>query len=157
MTLDQLYDEYESSLYRFAMRLTRDPDRADDLVQDTLVRAMGYLNLLGMLARPQCQAWLFRTLKNLFVDEERRQRQQEVLLQQIEHEMVYQESVSLDASPLDPFDEVPERFREIVEMHYRLGMNSQEIASILEIPAATVRSRLHLALKEMRRKQHRLV
>ena len=156
MTLDQLYDEYESMLYGYAMRLTRDANRADDLVQDTLVRSMGHLNLLALLARPQRRAWLFQTLKNLFLDEERKYRRQTALLEEIQREVVLQQTPTLEAISIDPFDQVPERFRDVVEMHYRWGMTSQEIATQLEIPAATVRSRLHLALKEMRRKQHRL-
>jgi len=154
MTLDQLYDEHESLLYGYALRLTRDADRADDLVQDALVRAMGHLQLLGVLARPQRQAWLYRTLKNLFLDEEQKRRRQAQLLQEIAREWVFQGSSALDEAPVDPFEHVPERFRDVVEMHYRWGMSSQEIATRLEIPAATVRSRLHLALKEMRRNQH---
>jgi RNA polymerase sigma-70 factor (ECF subfamily) len=154
MTLDQLYDEHESLLYGYALRLTRDADRADDLVQDALVRAMGHLNLLAMLARPQRQAWLYRTLKNLFLDEEQKHRRQAELLQEMAQESVFHGSSAWEEAPVDPFEQVPERFRDVVEMHYRWGMTSQEIAARLEIPAATVRSRLHLALKEMRRNQH---
>jgi RNA polymerase sigma-70 factor (ECF subfamily) len=156
MTLDELYDEHESILYGYALRLTRDADRADDLVQDALVRAMGHLGLLAMLARPQQQAWLFRTLKNLFLDEEQKHRRQAELLQEIANESLFQ-GIPAQAEVMDdPFEQVPERFRNVVEMHYRWGMTSQEIATRLEIPAATVRSRLHLALKEMRRKWHQL-
>jgi RNA polymerase sigma-70 factor (ECF subfamily) len=154
MTLDQLYDEHESLLYGYAMRLTRDTDRADDLVQDALVRAMGHLNLLAMLARPQRQAWLYRTLKHLFLDEEQKYRRQAELLQEMAQESVFHGAPAWEEAPVDPFEQVPERFRDVVEMHYRWGMTSQEIAARLEIPAATVRSRLHLALKEMRRNQH---
>jgi RNA polymerase sigma-70 factor (ECF subfamily) len=156
MTLDQLYDEHESLLYGYALRLTRDADRADDLVQDALVRAMGHLPLLAILARPQRQAWLYRTLKNLFLDEEQKRHRQARLLQEIVRESHFQEYETLEEAPIDPFEHVPERFRDVVEMHYRWGMTSQEIGTQLEIPAATVRSRLHLALKEMRQKQHEL-
>jgi RNA polymerase sigma-70 factor (ECF subfamily) len=156
MTLDELYDEHESILYGYALRLTRDPDRADDLVQDTLVRAMGHLSLLAMLARPQQQAWLYRTLKHLFLDEEQRRRRLADLLQEIARESGFQRNAAGREVMIDPFEQVPERFRDVVEMHYRWGMTSHEIATQLEIPAATVRSRLHLALKEMRRKRHHL-
>ena len=156
MTLEQLYDKYESMLYRYACRLAGDPDRADDLVQDTFVRAMGHLNLLDMLAPPKQRAWLCRTLKNLFLDEEQRYRRRVALLEQIGKEKSPQAAPAPDAMLLDPFEQVPERFRDVVEMRYRLGMTSPEIAARLEIPAATVRSRLHLALKEMRRKRRSL-
>lgn len=157
MTLDQLYDQYESLLYGYAMRLTRNADRADDLVQETLIRAMGHLELIGTLARPQQRAWLYRTLKNLFLDEEVRSRRHAMLMQEIGRETFFEETTAAESISIDPFEHVPERFRDVVEMHYRWGMTSQEIAVQLEIPAATVRSRLHLAIKEMRRKQHSFV
>jgi RNA polymerase sigma-70 factor (ECF subfamily) len=127
------------------------------LVQETLIRSMGHLELIGKLARPQQRAWLYRTLKNLFLDEEARLRRQAMLLQEMGRETLYEESTAVETISIDPFDHVPERFRDVVEMHYRWGMTSQEIATQLEIPAATVRSRLHLAIKEMRRKQHSFV
>ena len=48
-SIAQLYEEYEDALIRYALRLTHDRDWAEDLVQDTFVRAMGHLELLKML------------------------------------------------------------------------------------------------------------
>ncbi len=59
-------------------------------------------------------------------------------------------SQSLDVS--NPFDLIPEQYRDLFEKRYRLGMNSQEIAEALGIPAPTVRSRLHLGMKKLRSK-----
>jgi len=56
----------------------------------------------------------------------------------------------------NPFDLVPEKYRDLVRKRYVLGMTSQEIASELGIPAATVRSRLHLALKKLRLQAYKL-
>jgi RNA polymerase sigma-70 factor (ECF subfamily) len=155
MTLAELYDEYEAFLQQSAQRLTGDSDRADDLVQETLIRAMGHLDLLALLVPGQRRAWLRTTLKHLFLDDEQARRRQAALLQQMQLEMTEHAFPAPEAALLNPFDHVPERFREIVEMRYRLGMTSQQIAAQLDIPAATVRSRLHLALKEMRRQAAR--
>jgi RNA polymerase sigma-70 factor (ECF subfamily) len=151
MTLAQLYEQYEALLHQYALRLCRDADRADDLVQDALIRAMGHLDLLGLLAPAQRRAWLYRTLKNLFLDDEEAQRRRARLVEQLGQETSQHHFPSPEAALVNPFDHVPERFRDVVEMRYRLGMNSQEIAEVLDVPAATIRSRLHLALKEMRR------
>ena len=150
MTLTELYETYENKLRRYAARLAHDPHWAEDLVQDTFVRAMGHLDLLGTLKPYQQRAWLYRTLKNLFLDGlNARQRQQE-LLDQLAREPGTSPSLEdLVLSP-DPFALVPERFRDVVVQRYVLGMNSREIGEALGIPAATVRSRLYLAIQEAR-------
>ena len=150
MTLTELYETYENKLRRYAARLAHDPHWAEDLVQDTFVRAMGHLDLLGALKPYQQRAWLYRTLKNLFLDGlNARQRQQE-LVDQLAREPGTSPSLEdLVLSP-DPFALVPERFRDVVVQRYVLGMNSREIGEALGIPAATVRSRLYLAIQEAR-------
>ena len=152
MTFDEIYEEFELRLRRYAMGLARDSDVADDLVQDTFIRSMGHLQLLEKLNGHQRRRWLFRVLKNLFIDEHRsRQRRQGVI------ERLGQEGRAwtsdwpeLVSSASDLLDLVPARDRELLEQRYVLGMNSREIAHELEIPAATVRSRLHLAIKRLR-------
>ena len=57
----------------------------------------------------------------------------------------------------DPYDLVPPQDRELVEMRYRLGLNSSEIAAALGIPAATVRWRLHQAVGRLRARQRRFL
>ena len=56
----------------------------------------------------------------------------------------------------DLFDLAPEPYRELLEMRYAMGMNSREIGEELGIPATTVRSRLHLAIKKLRAKKSNL-
>ena len=155
MTLDDLYELYEDPLRRCARRWTRDPHRIEDLVQETMVRAMGYLELLGSLKAYQQRAWLFRTLRNLYIDEERAFQREEALLGQMGEDLdAAQGWEQTDLS--NPFDLVPEKYRHLVRMRYEWGMNSSQIADELGVPAATVRSRLRLALKQMRLQVYKL-
>jgi RNA polymerase sigma-70 factor (ECF subfamily) len=156
MTLSDLYDEYEGQLRRHARRWTRDPHRVEDLVQETLIRAMGHLELLGRLAAYQRRAWLFRTLKNLYLDQERAREREEALLTQIAQGLPATDAFEGELGVLNPFDLVPEKYRDLVRMRYEWGMNSREIAEQLGIPAATVRSRLRLAIKQMRLQAYKL-
>lgn len=153
MTLADLYEEYETVLWRYAQSLGHDRDRADDLVQETFIRAMGHLDLLKLLKPYQRRAWLYRTLKNLFLDEQLARRRQETLVEQLGQEESLAEFPSPELMSANPLKLVPERYRELVEKRYVLGLTSQEIAEELGIPAATVRSRLHLALKEARARE----
>jgi RNA polymerase sigma-70 factor (ECF subfamily) len=150
VTLTELYETYENKLRRYAAGLTRDPHWAEDLVQDTFVRAMGHLDLLGALKPYQQRAWLYRTLKNLFLDGLSASERQGELLEHLAREPTNSPSLEdLVLSP-DPFALIPERFRDVVIQRYMLGMNSREIGEALGIPAATVRSRLHMAIQEAR-------
>ena len=155
MTLSELYELYEDPLRRYARRWTPDPHRGEDLVQETMIRAMGHLALLGQLKAYQQRAWLFRTLKNLYLDEERAHRREEALLGEMAEGLdTAQEWEEVDLS--NPFDLVPDKYRHLVRMRYEWGMNSSEIADELGVPAATVRSRLHLAIKQMRLQAYKL-
>ncbi len=150
LTLTDLYDMFEDSLSRYAQSLVQDPHRADDLVQETFIRAIAHLGLLGGLNRHQRKAWLCRVLKNLFLDEQRALKREQALIQQL----IMEAQVIGDPYPRLLSHEwrelVPKRDRELLHQRYTLMMTSEEIGRQLGIPAATVRSRLHLAIKRLR-------
>lgn len=156
MTLTDLYEEYESYLRSYAVHLGHDTLRADDLVQETFIRAMGHLALLQVLKPHQRRAWLSRTLKNLFLDEQKRRQQQEILIDPLTWENPEASYLIREDIGPNPFDLVPEQYRDLFQKQYILGMTSQEIAAELGIPAATVRSRLHLAMKALRSQKSKL-
>ncbi len=152
LTLTDLYETYEYALTGYAVSLTRDPDRAADLVQETFIRAMPQLALLAQLNSFQRRAWLRRVLKNLFLDELRSSRREQTLIDGLGEE--FQE---INPEPNLQSEELlallPESDRQLIRQHYFLGLTSEEIGQELGIPAATVRSRLHLAIKRLRARQ----
>ena len=149
MTVEDLYERFQENLTQRAIQLSRDPDLADDLVQDTRIRAMSHLLLLGQLDVEQQQAWMFTTLRNLFLDRVNAQKRRQVLEDSLQ---ALGTLASRHDEPIhpNPFERVPEQHRNVVEMRYVQGMTSSEIADELDIPAATVRSRLHLAMLKLR-------
>lgn len=152
MTLDDLYEEYESPLQRYANSLIHDTDSADDLVQETFIRSLGHLSLLAMLEPAQRRAWLKRTLKNLFIDSQRSAQRQARLVQQLEvREVVSEQETFGQVLMPDLLGNMADDVRELFEMRYTLGMNSSEIGEQLGIPAATVRSRLHFEIQKLQR------
>ncbi len=150
LTIQDLYDLYEAKLHRFAVNLERDRDRAYDLVQDTLIRAMVNLVLLQQLNPYQRQAWMYRVLKNLFIDGERRRERQEVLYEHLVWEAELDTAPATTLLARDMIDLVPERYHDVLHRRYILGQTSEKIGSAYGIPAATVRSRLYLARKWLR-------
>ena len=156
ITLADLYDDFEDALRGYAQRLTQDGDRTDDLVQEAFIRAMKHLELLQLLKHHQRRAWLHQTLKHLFLDEVAAHKRRETLVEQIGQVMPTMGYLPQSLELPNPFKLVPEAYREVFDKRYRLGMNSQEIAAELGIPAATVRSRLHLGMKKLRSQQSKL-
>jgi RNA polymerase sigma-70 factor (ECF subfamily) len=157
VTITDLYQEFERPLRRYAMSLARDSSRADDLVQETFIRAMAYLELLQRLNRHQRQAWLYRVLKNLFLDQQRARQREQTLLEQLAHLTLVDSGPPVDATLYGWLDLLPERYRELLQKRYFLGMTSEEIGRELGVPAATVRSRLHLAIKWLREHQSEFI
>jgi RNA polymerase sigma-70 factor (ECF subfamily) len=102
-------------------------------------------------------------LKNLFIDEQRAQQREQFLMEQLSQQAQLMEQLRLNSHPMlqvllqDLFDQIPERYRELLHKYYVLGMTNKEIADELGIPAATVRSRLHIALKKLRANKSRFL
>jgi RNA polymerase sigma-70 factor (ECF subfamily) len=149
-TAAELFEEQETGLRRYAYRLAGDQDEANDLVSESFMRAYTHLSLLGELSPPQRKAWLYRVLKNCFIDERRKRKREQAL----SAEMAWVNFLaSLPAYSLGAFAQIPAKYHELLQMHYIFEMTSEEIGLKLGIPAATVRSRLRLALQWLRAHQ----
>ena len=135
-----------------ARLILRDPDLAQDAVQDALIRA--WRDLPGLREPDRFEAWLHRLTVNACLDLLRRRRRRpiEVELTPIDamrtpdHTTAFDERELLDAAlrRLDP------GHRAVVALHYLLGMPLPDVATSLGIPYGTAKSRLHYALATMR-------
>jgi RNA polymerase sigma-70 factor (ECF subfamily) len=136
-------------LRRFARYLARDADHADDLVQETLIRALGALPQLD--PDGNLRAWLFTILQNVLRGEWRRRRRSPVRLEvPVENapEPVKSggqlETASL-AELAGAIRKLPPRFREVLMLCGVEGFDYEEAANILGVPVGTIRSRLSRA------------
>lgn len=136
-----------------ARLVLRDPERARDTVQETLVRA--WRDLPGLRDPDRFDAWLHRLLVRACYDELRRARRRpiEVELTPIDHP-----SVADGASAMVQRDEIERAFRRldvdqrvVVALHYYLDLPLSEVASALGVPVGTAKSRLHRGLAALRR------
>jgi RNA polymerase sigma-70 factor, ECF subfamily len=147
-----------SGMYSSALRMTRNPADAEDLVQETFLRA--YRGFSGFREGTNLKAWLYRILTNTFINSYRkRQREpQTVPDDNVEDWYLYDrlaaqsstasaEATVLDAMPDEDvraaLDALPEGFRMAVLLADVEGFSYKEIAEILDIPIGTVMSRLH--------------
>lgn len=152
-SLDELHELFGAPLQRFALHLTGDYDRAQDLVQETLIRIFTHQDLVTSLNFYQQQAWMYRTLKNKFLDDKRKDQRELRSMAQLISNYLRDEQPMVVCNFNDMLDQVPEKDRELLHQHFILGMKGEEIAQELGIPAATVRSRIFLAIKRLRKLQ----
>ena len=161
--------EFAPQLYSAALRMTRNQADAEDLVQETYLRA--YRGFEGFTEGTNLRAWLFRILTNTYINtyRARQRRPQESDLADVEDLYMYRRLHSLDAvlgsrSAEDTLmemltdDEVkqalealPENFRLPVLLADVEGFAYKEIAEMLDIPIGTVMSRLHRGRKAMQK------
>jgi RNA polymerase sigma-70 factor (ECF subfamily) len=162
--------EYMPSLYSAAMRMTRKPVDAEDLVQETYLRA--YRGFGGFQEGTNLKAWLYRILTNTFINRYRSQqrRPDETELDDVEDFYLYRRLGGLEGAKatrsaedelLDHFTEtqvkdavesLPEQFRIAVLLADVEGFAYKEIADILDIPIGTVMSRLHRGRKGLQKR-----
>jgi len=157
------------SLYGAALRMTRNPQDAEDLVQETMLRA--YRAFDRFEAGTNLKAWLFRILTNAYINTYRkRQREpQKVSADEVEEFDLYRElknhDTQFEATPesivldslvdsdiIDAIDDLPEQFRLAVVLSDIEGFSYAEMAEIMDVPMGTVMSRLHRGRKALQKR-----
>lgn len=163
---NQEFMPHINSMYNFAYRLTLDPDDAKDLLQDTYLKAFRFID--SFQQGTNAKAWLFRILKNSFINDYRKKSKEpsKVDYQEVEtfynsedvdrqitpdlrvealQDMIGDEiSIALNSLDVD--------FRTVIILCDLEGFKYEEMAKILDIPIGTVRSRLHRARNLLKEK-----
>ncbi len=161
--------QYTRQLYSAAMRMTRNPADAEDLVQETYLKA--YRAYHTFQAGTNLKAWLYRILTNTYINKYRKEsrRPSEVDLGSVEDLYLYRRLGSEESAEaarttedrvLDGLvesdikaavEDLPENFRLPVLLADLEGFSYKDIAEILDIPIGTVMSRLHRGRKAMQK------
>jgi len=156
------------ALYRTGLRMTRSEAEAEDLVQETYIKAFRHRD--QFTPGTNLKAWLFRILTNTFINQYRRKasRPETTELDDVDESILYRHmrDVSPGASSPDPeaalidstlssevkeaLESLPEKFRTTVLLDVE-GFSYKEIAKMLDIPIGTVMSRLHRGRKYLQK------
>jgi len=153
LDFQRLVDLYYGPLYRFAMSLTRTESEASDLVQDTFLTWASKGHQLRDLSK--VKAWLFTILHRRFLEAQRRNTRfphleiTEALddLPNVEPDLVNQLDAHVIVSLLA---EVEPQFQAAVSLFYLEDYSYNEIASILQVPLGTVKSRIARGLAQLK-------
>ncbi len=151
------------AVYRFALRLTGSPDRAEDLVQDTYLRAWRSWDQYQRGTR--ARSWLFTIARNLFLRQEERGKRHEAIVREetargtggagavsvvnpvwvstlgSDPEGRFFDAI-VDDEVLRAIDDLPEEYRTAVVLSDVEGLSYEEIGELMEVPVGTVKSRL---------------
>ncbi len=160
VVFDKEFMPHVDSMYNFAFRLTNDEDDANDLVQDTYLKAFRFIN--SFERGTNAKAWLFRILKNSFINDYRKRSKEPSKVDYQEVETTYNsvEDAEMEATTdlrtetvqdmigdevATALNSLPVDFRTVIILCDIEGFTYEEMAKILDIPIGTVRSRLHRA------------
>jgi RNA polymerase sigma-70 factor (ECF subfamily) len=155
VALKRLHDQHAAALWRYAWRLTGDHAHAEDVVQETLLRAWQHPHVLENGQSPR--AWLFTVARNMVIDDRRSAR--------FRHEVIptdgsgppepagVDESTGVLNRALvgDAMAQLSPDHRAVVVRSYYKGWTTAQIAADLGLAEGTVKSRMHYALRGLRR------
>lgn len=150
--LRELHDQHAHALRRYVVYLTGDRALADDVVQETLLRAWRRPRVLDQ-SETSARAWLFTVARNLVIDDKRSARYR--------HELSTDEPPERDSGEdadalldgwlvADALGDLSHDHRSVIVHAYYGGRSIAEVAQELDIPEGTVKSRLHYGMQALR-------
>ena len=159
--LEQLYDRYSAVVYRVALRMLKNRELAEDVVQEVFWRVWrrseSFANDRGRVTQ-----WLFGIAHNLCIDELRRMRSRPTpIYEDVEHPVIQQlidEQTDVPAMAwtaeqrrviIEAMSELPEAQRQAIALAYFGGLSHQEIATKLSRPLGTIKTRVRLGLQKL--------
>lgn len=157
-----LMERYQHRLYRYLLRIVRQPETAEDLFQQTWLRVMERIRSYD--SQRSFEGWMFALAHNLAIDHLRRYRPEsldeplpsgDARSELIEgsgpgalEQLLSREQTGWLA---DSVADLPLVFREVLTLRFEEEMKLEEMAAVLTLPLGTVKTRLHRALKHLRR------
>ena len=166
---DELLARNQQQLFDFILALTRDKDKADDLFQETFIRAIVKMKDGQYYNQGKFLYWLMRIARNLLIDGVRKQKKEQAvnisddeLLTVIDcghpyksrEDMLVAEELSGHMRQL--MDLLPDEQREVVLMRYYQGLQFKDIAEITNVSINTSLGRMRYAIRNMRRMAKRI-
>ncbi len=144
-SLERWVTAYQPVVFRAAYLILRDKQAAEDVAQDTFIRA--YNAALRMDPGDGVRSWLYRIAVNTSLNELRRRKRETAAVARLDRDAGFDPAERADTSAVvaDAVDRLPDRLRVAVICRYFLDLSEAEMAQVLKVRPGTVKSRLHEA------------
>ncbi|HEY7404483.1 MAG TPA: sigma-70 family RNA polymerase sigma factor [Candidatus Angelobacter sp.] len=140
---------HATGLLRYALHLSGEKARAEDLVQETLLAA--WRNFRQFERGTNCKAWLYRILKNMHYKQRQRSgRRLEVAVEAEAPQFAVPEQISVNQEMREAFARLTPEHQEVLQLAVVEGFGIREVAEVLQVPQGTVMSRLSRARASLR-------
>lgn len=159
--LDLLIEQYQYRLFRYLLYITANRERAEDFFQETWIRVLERGHQYD--GKSRFEAWLFTIARNLVIDWQRQKKTQSLDALTSPDEGAPTEFPGSDPSPLHLFlsqeseatvqtslEKLPAIHREVLLLRFQEDLSLAEIATVLNAPLSTVKSRLYRGLEDLR-------
>lgn len=153
MDIERAFRDYRDTMIQGLTSFSGDEEAARDGVSHAFTQALIHRQMLEAMPEPAMKAWLYSAARNALVDIKRRQARFSAFTN------VEGASAFADPRQDDPvgralveylLEKLPESLKKTVELKYYEGLNATEIGEAMNLPAATVRTRLRTALRRLR-------
>ncbi len=139
--IEALYTNYHTELIRWCSGMTGNNETARELVQEGFVKALQNEELVTSLREEQARAWLYRTVKNLYIDRVRHTARESIVEEMPETAgATPAEYAEIEIAQL--LQTLPSLDKKIFVLRYMEGMTSAQIGEIYNLPPGTVRAKL---------------
>jgi len=161
--IQELYEKYQEELIHWCSQMTHERSLAEDLVQEAFMRAMLHVDQLEVMGEEQRRAWLYRSVKNLFIDWVRHSKRETLseFIEESDAKNSMQDGINGTGNSITESGTDNLEWRELLQslpdmegvlfcMRYLQGYNSTELGQLFNLPSGTVRAKLSLARKHLR-------
>ena len=167
--IDQLVEQYSDSVYRYCKSIAYTPEDAEDLYQQTFLKALELHKKISLEKNPK--AYLLSIATNIWKNHKSMYARRERIAPTVSSEMegIQIEDIRSDQDVLEQVvkeeqlgllrkcvDNLPEKQRQVITLFYAGELSLEEISKVLKIPKGTVKSRLHKAKEELRKEMEGL-
>lgn len=167
--IDQLVEQYSDSVYRYCKSIAYTPEDAEDLYQQTFLKAFELHKRISLEKNPK--AYLLSVATNIWKNHKSMYARRERIAPTVSSEMegIQIEDIRSDQDVLEQVvkeeqlellrkcvDNLPEKQRQVITLFYAGELSLEEISKVLKIPKGTVKSRLHKAKEELRKEMEGL-
>ncbi len=141
MDIIELWKRYSGELLGYLRKHSCSTYAAEDILSEVFLKAVSYQNIIATMSPIQCRLWLYKSAKNKLIDLARRKNME---IRLIPAPSLTEDDLSV-VSVSEFISRLPTDLQDLVTMRYFAGMDSTAIGKVLNIPPATVRTKLRKA------------